>query len=46
MACVFVSYRRSDAPVHAGRLYDNFAARLGAENVFKDLDSIEPGPTT
>jgi len=43
MACVFVSYRRSDAPVHAGRLYDNFSARLGAENVFKDLDSIEPG---
>jgi TIR domain-containing protein len=43
MASVFISYRRSDAPEHAGRIRDAFAARFGAANVFKDLDSVEPG---
>jgi len=43
MPSVFVSYRRADAPAHAGRLYDALAARFGAEHVFKDLDSMEPG---
>jgi tetratricopeptide (TPR) repeat protein len=43
MASVFISYRRSDAPAHAGRLYDHLAARFGEANVFKDLDSMEPG---
>jgi hypothetical protein len=40
---VFVSYRRTDAPGHAGRLYDRLADRYGEQNVFKDLDSLEPG---
>jgi hypothetical protein len=43
MASIFVSYRRSDAPGHAGRLYDRLAERFGEANVFKDLDSMEPG---
>jgi hypothetical protein len=43
MASVFVSYRRSDSPGHAGRLYDNLVARLGAENVFMDVGSTELG---
>jgi tetratricopeptide (TPR) repeat protein len=43
MPSVFLSYRRADAPAHAGRLYDALTARFGSENVFKDLDSIEPG---
>jgi hypothetical protein len=40
---IFVSYRRTDAPGHAGRLYDRFVDRFGEANVFKDLDSMEPG---
>jgi len=43
MPSIFVSYRRSDAPGHAGRLYDGLVERFGEANVFKDLDSMEPG---
>jgi cell division septation protein DedD len=39
----FISYRRSDVPGHAGRLYDRLADRFGEANVFMDLDSLEPG---
>jgi hypothetical protein len=39
---IFISYRREDAPGHAGRLYDALAARFGEEQVFMDL-SMEPG---
>jgi hypothetical protein len=39
---VFVSYRRGDSG-HAGRLYDALASRFGPENVFMDIDTIEPG---
>jgi len=43
MATIFISYRRSDAAGHAGRLYDRLAQRFGEANVFKDLESMEPG---
>ena len=43
MASIFISYRRSDAPGHAGWLYERLAERFGEANVFKDLDSMEPG---
>src|SRR3954469_18106471 len=43
MPSIFVSYRRTDAPGHAGRLYDRLVERFGAASVFKDLDSMEPG---
>src|SRR4051812_43256889 len=43
MPKIFLSYRRTDAPGHAGRLYDRLVARFGTGNVFKDLDSLEPG---
>jgi hypothetical protein len=39
---IFISYRREDAPGHAGRLYDALRSRFGEEQVFMDL-SIEPG---
>jgi hypothetical protein len=39
---IFVSYRRGDSG-HAGRLYDALAAQFGAENVFMDIDAIDPG---
>jgi hypothetical protein len=40
---VFLSYRREDASGHAGRLYDQLAARYGAEEVFMDIDAIPLG---
>ncbi|MGH3114423.1 MAG: toll/interleukin-1 receptor domain-containing protein, partial [Gaiellaceae bacterium] len=40
---MFISYRREDAPAYAGRLYDQLAERFGDENVFMDVDTIEPG---
>jgi hypothetical protein len=43
MPSIFLSYRRTDAPGHAGRLYDRLVERFGAAGVFKDLDSLEPG---
>ena len=43
MPSIFLSYRRSDAPGHAGRLYDRLVDRFGETGVFKDLDSMEPG---
>jgi hypothetical protein len=40
---IFITYRREDASGHAGRLYDALAFRFGAENVFMDVDTIDPG---
>ena len=40
---VFMSYRREDTEAYAGRLHENLVARFGADNVFMDIDSIEPG---
>lgn len=40
---VFISYRRQDAPAHAGRLYDRLAERFGADRVFMDVDAIRLG---
>ena len=39
---VFISYRRDETPVRAGRLYDAMVARFGERHVFMDL-SMEPG---
>lgn len=40
---VFISYRRADSGPRVGRLYDQLVARLGAEKVFIDLESIPAG---
>jgi TIR domain len=40
---IFVCYRRTDAPAHAGRIYDRLVERFGADNVYRDLDSTAPG---
>jgi TIR domain len=40
---VYISYRRADASAHAGRLYDALAERVGHDQVFVDIDTIEPG---
>ena len=43
MSRIFISYRREDAPGHAGRLYDRLTAHFGQDQVFMDIDTIEPG---
>src|SRR5690349_12991443 len=40
---IFISYRRADAAYPAGWLFDKLAAHFGADRVFKDVDSIQPG---
>jgi len=42
-AKIFISYRRDDCAGHAGRLYDRLCDRFGADRIFMDIDSIEPG---
>lgn len=43
MAGVFMNYRRDDSAGYAGRLFDGLAARFGSEQIFRDIDRIEPG---
>jgi formylglycine-generating enzyme required for sulfatase activity len=40
---IFISYRRDDSSGHAGRLFDRLSAHFGVEQVFMDIDQIEPG---
>lgn len=43
MAKIFVSYRRSDAEMEAGRITDWLDRHFGDDDVFMDIDAIEPG---
>jgi formylglycine-generating enzyme required for sulfatase activity len=43
MSKVFINYRREDSADVTGRISDRLAARFGADNVFKDVDSIPLG---
>ena len=43
MSGIVISYRREDAEGSAGRLYDRLVSRYGADFVFMDYYSIEPG---
>jgi TIR domain len=43
MLTFFISYRREDSAGYAGRLYDRLSAHFGAEHVFMDIDTLEPG---
>jgi hypothetical protein len=40
---IFISYRRQDTAAYAGRIYDRLSAKYGENNVFMDIDRIEPG---
>ncbi len=42
-AKVFINYRREDSAHAAGRLYDRLIAHFGEDQVFIDIDQIEPG---
>ena len=43
MSGVFISYRRDDTQALAGRLFDRLTQSFGKEQVFRDIDAIEPG---
>lgn len=43
MTKVFISYRRSDAFAHAGRLFDALKRKFGDDQVFMDVEDIRPG---
>ena len=43
MNSIFISYRRSDAGGHAGRLYDRLLERFDSKDIFYDQSSIESG---
>ena len=40
---VFINYRRDEAAGVAGRLYDLLSKEFDEQNVFMDVDSIQPG---
>jgi hypothetical protein len=40
---IFISYRRGDASYPAGWLFDRLVEHFGDGQVFKDVDSIQPG---
>lgn len=40
---IFISYRREDSEGYAGWLYDRLSAHFKSEQVFMDVDNIEPG---
>jgi TIR domain/Bacterial SH3 domain len=43
MARIFISYRRSDSTAVTARIYQQFVARFGKANVFKDVNNIPIG---
>jgi|KBSSwiStaDraftv2_1062776.scaffolds.fasta_scaffold291300_2 hypothetical protein len=43
MGGVFISYRRTDSDVAAGRLADDLSEIFGPGRVFRDIDSLEAG---
>ena len=40
---IFISYRRDDSSGHAGRLFDKLSESFGADQIFMDIDTIDPG---
>lgn len=40
---IFLSYRRDDAAGHAGRLHDALLEHFRRDQIFMDIDAIEPG---
>jgi Skp family chaperone for outer membrane proteins len=42
-AKLFINYRREDTAPYAGRLYDRLITHFGEDQVFIDIDQIEPG---
>ncbi len=43
MPNTFISYRRDDAAGYAGRLHEALEDRLGRDQIFRDVDTLQPG---
>jgi hypothetical protein len=43
MAGTFISYRRGDSAGYAGRLHEALERRLGGGQIFRDVDTLQPG---
>lgn len=43
MSRIFICYRREDSSGHAGRLYDRLRDQFDVDEVFMDIDAIDPG---
>ena len=43
MSRIFINYRRQDSEGYVGRLYDHLIQHFKPDDVFMDVDSIEPG---
>jgi hypothetical protein len=43
MSGIFISYRRDDSAAEARRLFDRLAARFGADRIFLDAVTLQPG---
>ena len=43
MPRIFISYRREETAYPAGWLFDRLGSRFGEDQIFKDVDSIDPG---
>jgi DNA polymerase len=43
MSKIFINYRRMDTEGHVGRLYDHLIQHFKPENIFMDVQNIEPG---
>jgi len=43
MGGIFISNRRKDCAPYAGRLRDGLSRHFGAKQVFRDIDTINPG---
>jgi hypothetical protein len=43
MSGIFISYRRQDAQSAAGRLADGLERRFGRTQIFRDVETIQPG---
>jgi hypothetical protein len=43
MSALFISYRREDSAGYAGRLHEELEGRLGAGEVFRDVDTLLAG---
>jgi hypothetical protein len=43
MSRIFISYRREDSLPYADRLQEDLSEHYGADEIFRDMDAIEPG---
>ncbi|MBN2304848.1 MAG: TIR domain-containing protein, partial [Anaerolineae bacterium] len=43
MSRIFINYRRQDSEGYVGRLYDHLVQHFAREDVFMDVDNIDPG---